>query len=72
MEKTKETWVLGTLAAAERVSSEITKIWTKDKTQLKVETSKAILMVKSNLTCPCTDFHKFLQTQPKLHMYTQK
>ena len=56
----------GTTASVERVFSAMTKSWTEDKTRLQVETLKAILMVKCNLSYSCTEFYQFLLTQPEL------
>lgn len=55
-----------TSACVERIFSLITKIWTKEKSQLHIDTLKHILFVKYNLRYECVDFYKFLKENPPL------
>lgn len=56
----------GTSASVERVFSAVNKTWTDEKSQLQVETLKAILTVKCNLKLSCIEFFKFLKEKPEL------
>ena len=56
----------GTNAATERVFSTVNKVWTSEKSQLSVETLKAILCVKYNLTNSCEKFHDLLNNDSNL------
>lgn len=56
----------GTNAQVERVFSHINNYWTSDKTQLKVETLKAVLLTKINLKYSCNEFYTLLLTNYKL------
>lgn len=56
----------GTNAAVERIFSQMNKIWTSEKTQLKVSTLKALLVTKVNFTQSCIDFYTFLKSSPQL------
>lgn len=47
----------GTNAVTERVFSVVNKIWTSEKTQLSVETLKAMLQIRQNFTETCEEFH---------------
>lgn len=55
-----------TSATVERVFSAMNKSWTQDKTQLNIETLKAILLIKFNMKFTCTDFYKYLKNHPSL------
>lgn len=55
-----------TSASVERVFSAMNKSWTQEKTRLKIETLKAIMMMKFNMKFTCTDFYKYLKSQPLL------
>jgi len=60
-------WCLpGTNAATERVFSLMNNIWTSDKTQLNVDTLKAMLITKVNFSLSCSDFYDMLLQQPRL------
>ena len=56
----------GTNAATERVFSTMNKLWTSEKSQLSVETLKAILQVKTNLGNSCEEFHKSISANDEL------
>lgn len=56
----------GTNATAERLFSTANKVWTSDKSQLSIETMKAILCVKYNLTNSCDKFYDILSNNSKL------
>ena len=56
----------GTNAAIERVFSTVNKVRTSDKSQLSVETLKAILCVKYYLTNSCEKFHDLLNNDNNL------
>jgi len=53
----------GSTASVERTFSGMNDIWTNEKSQLKVETLKAILIVKTNLKMTCLQFYHFLKNQ---------
>lgn len=55
-----------TTASVERVFSAMNKSWTEEKTRLKVETLRAIMIIKFNMKLTCTDFYKYLKNQPLL------
>lgn len=55
-----------TSASVERVFSFITKLWTKEKSQLEINTLKYMLFVKYNLKYTCTEFYDFLKGSPSL------
>lgn len=55
-----------TTASVERVFSAVNKSWTREKTRLNIETLKAIMIIKFNMMFTCTDFYKYLKTQPQL------
>ncbi len=55
-----------TNAATERVFSTLNKVWTPAKSQLSVETLKAILCVKYNLTNSCEKSHDLLNNDSNL------
>jgi hypothetical protein len=52
--------VPGTNARTERVFSLMNSLWTSQKTQLSVETLKAVLIPRVNFECACVDFFKML------------
>ena len=56
----------GTNAATERAFSHMNKIWTSEKTQLKVPTLKALLMTKVNFKHTCMEFYGVLKSTPEL------
>lgn len=56
----------GSTAPVERIFAIIEKIWVKEKTQLHIETLRAILFVKFNMDLTCLEFSDFLKTQPEL------
>jgi hypothetical protein len=56
----------GSNASTERVFSQMNKIWTKEKSQLKIETLKAILVTKTNVDMNCSEFYSFLKKSPLL------
>lgn len=56
----------GTSASVERVFSLIKKIWTSDKTRLKIETLKNMLYAKYNIKLTCIEFYNFLKGNPEL------
>lgn len=51
----------GSNASTERVFSHITKIWTKEKTQLNVSTLKALIITKLNFDYTCLEFYELLK-----------
>lgn len=51
----------GSNASTERLFSQMNKIWTKEKSQLKIETLKAILVTKTNVDMNCSEFYNFLK-----------
>ena len=51
------------LAATERVSGIMNNFWTSDKTQLKVDTLKGMLISKINFDLSCTDFNKKIKNE---------
>lgn len=55
----------GTNAATERAFSLMNALWTPEKTSLKVETVRAIVMTKFNMGS-CEDFHEILKQNPDL------
>lgn len=56
----------GSTASVERVFSAMNKTWTDEKTNLQIETLKAILTVKCNMKLSCIEFLKYIQTKPEL------
>lgn len=56
----------GTNAPVERVFASMNKIWTSEKTQLKVETLKALLFTKINFKYSCLEFFNYLKQNEKL------
>lgn len=56
----------GTNAATERVFSHMNNTWTSYKTQLSVDTLKAMLLIKVNYDKTCVEFYKMLQTEKNL------
>ena len=56
----------GTNASTERAFSHMNKIWTSEKTQLKVPTLKALLITKINFKHTCMDFYRVLKSTPEL------
>lgn len=56
----------GTNAVVERVFSHMTQTWTKEKSNLKVDTLKALLITKCNFGLRCRDFAKLLGQSPQL------
>ena len=46
--------------------ADVNNTWTEEKTKLKVETLKAIIIVKCNVTFSCVDFYHFIKTKPEL------
>lgn len=56
----------GSNASTERVFSQMNKIWTKEKSQLKIETLKAILVTKTNIDMNCSESYSFLKKSPIL------
>ena len=53
----------GSTASVERTFSGMNNTWTNEKSQLKVETLKAILIVKTNLKMTCLQFYHILKNQ---------
>lgn len=51
----------GSIASIERVFSQMNKIWTKEKSQMKIEILKAILVTKTNVDMNCSEFYSFLK-----------
>ena len=56
----------GTNAATERVFSIMNNFWTSDKTQLKVDTLKGMLISKINFDLSCTDFYKKIKNEKEV------
>uniref|UniRef100_A0A8D8JTE7 (northern house mosquito) hypothetical protein n=2 Tax=Culex pipiens TaxID=7175 RepID=A0A8D8JTE7_CULPI len=56
----------GTSAAVERIFSLINNLWKSESSNLHVNTLRAILLVKCNLTFSCTEFHKLLKSDKDL------
>lgn len=56
----------GTSAPVERVFSSVKNIWKTESANLHIDTLKAILLVKCNLTHTCVDFYQFLKKSPAL------
>lgn len=56
----------GTNAAVERVFSLMNNMWTSDKTQLKIETLKAMLITKCNFKETCSEFYDKIITKPHI------
>lgn len=56
----------GSTAPVERVFSAMNKTWTDEKSNLKVETLKAILTTKVNLKMTCINFFQWIKEQPDL------
>lgn len=56
----------GTNAYLEIIFSIVDEIWNDNKSQLLVPTLRAILNVAVNLEYSCTDFYRFLLTQPQI------
>lgn len=56
----------GSSAPVERVFAKAKKIWKQDSSSLEISTLDSILHVKINMDWSCTEFHKFLKTQPEL------
>lgn len=56
----------GTSAPVERIFSAVTKAWTLEKTQLKIDNLKGILFVKYNLKYSCHEFFNMIKTKPEL------
>lgn len=56
----------GTSAPVERIFSAVTKAWTTEKTQLKIENLKGILFVKYNLKYSCSEFFDMIKRKPEL------
>lgn len=56
----------GTNAVTERLFSVVNKIWTSEKTQLTVETLKAILQVRQNFSVNCEEFLKKIATNDEM------
>lgn len=56
----------GTTASVERVFASVNKSWTSEKTRLDLDTLKAIISVKCNLTYTCIEFYHFLKSKPEL------
>lgn len=56
----------GTNSSVERVFSNMNNFWTKDKSQLQVETLKSLLVVKNNFNYTCIEFHNMLKTNENL------
>lgn len=50
----------GTNAQVERVFSHMNNIWTSEKTQLKVETLKSLIITKLNFNFGCSEFYNML------------
>lgn len=55
-----------TSASVERIFSLIAKLWTKEKSQLKLDTLKHMLFLKYNLKFECVEFYNFLKESPTL------
>jgi len=53
----------GSNARVERVFSLMNKIWSSEKTQLRVGVLKAILITKGNINKSCQEFHSYIQTK---------
>jgi hypothetical protein len=56
----------GTNSSVERLFSSVNVTWTESKTRLKIETLKAILIVKCNFREDCIAFYRYLQLNSKL------
>lgn len=56
----------GSTASVERVFAEMNKTWTEEKSNLNVETLKAILTTKVNLKMSCLEFFRWLKDQPDM------
>ena len=56
----------GTNASTERAFSHMNKIWTSEKSQLKVPTLKALLTTKINFKHTCIEFYRVLKSTPEL------
>lgn len=56
----------GTTSPVERVFSEINNIWTKEKSQLEIETIKSILFVKKNMEYTCEEFYEYIKNRPDI------
>lgn len=55
-----------TTASVERTFSAIHKSWTSDKTQMGIETLKAMTMVKCNMEFACNQFYDYIKDKPEL------
>uniref|UniRef100_A0A0K8VZT2 HAT C-terminal dimerisation domain-containing protein n=1 Tax=Bactrocera latifrons TaxID=174628 RepID=A0A0K8VZT2_BACLA len=55
-----------TSATVERVFSLINQIWNDEKSQIKIETLRALLYVRYNIKMTCKEFFEFLKMQPKM------
>lgn len=56
----------GTTASVERTFSSINKLWAEEKSQLTVETLKAMIVVKYNFEFTCIEFYNYIRTKPEL------
>jgi hypothetical protein len=56
----------GSTAPVERIFAMVKKVWATESSSLNVETLRAILYVKYNMTFECLEFYEFLKTQPEL------
>lgn len=56
----------GTNAATERIFSLVNNYWTPEKTQLKVETLKSVLIVKTNFPNDCNEFYSMISRNDEL------
>lgn len=56
----------GTNSTIERLFSSVNVTWTDSKTRIKIETLKAILIVKCNFREDCIAFYRYLQSNSKL------
>lgn len=56
----------GSTASVERVFASMNKTWTDEKSQLKIETLKAILSTKINMNMKCVEFYNWIHTKNDL------
>jgi hypothetical protein len=54
----------GSNTPVERVFTHMNKIWSSEKTQLRVSALKAILITKGNINKLCQKFHSYIKTKP--------
>lgn len=56
----------GSTASVERTFASMNKTWTDEKSQMNVETLKAILSTKINLKMTCVNFYHWVKTKPDI------